>query len=121
MKKTIVIIAVLTILFRISFAQQNEITDSSSDNKESPTTISSMTAYPNPFSVKTQVSFHSTEEQLVEFTVKNLLGKTVYGEKINAKVGYNTIPFHRTNISKGMYIYSLQTDTELFSKRMVIR
>jgi len=119
MKKLLFITFLL--IFTISFAQQNEIAGSSSDNKESPTTISSMTAYPNPFSVKTQVSFHSTEEQLVEFTVKNLLGKTVYGEKINAKVGYNTIPFHRTNISKGMYIYSLQTDTELVSKRMVIR
>ena len=119
MKKLLFIAFLL--IFTISFAQQNEITDSSSDNKEPPTTISSMSAYPNPFSVKTQVSFHSTEEQIVEFTVKNLLGKTVYGKKINAKVGYNTVPFYRNNIGKGMYIYSLKTDTELFSKRMIIR
>ena len=119
MKKLLFITFLL--IFTISFAQQNEIRDSSSDNKEPPTTISSVLAYPNPFSVKTQVSFHSTEEQVVEFTVKNLLGKTVYREKINAKVGYNTVPFYRSNIGKGMYIYSLQTDTELVSKRMVIR
>ena len=119
MKKLLFITFLL--IFTISFAQQNEIKDSGSDNKEPPITISSVSAYPNPFSVRTQVSFHSTEEQVLEFTVKNLLGKTVYGEKFNTKVGYNTIPFYRNNIGKGMYIYSLQTDTELVSKRMVIR
>ena len=118
MKKLLFITFLL--IFTISFAQQNEITYSSSA-KEPPTTISSMSAYPNPFSVKTQVNFHSTKEQIVGFTVKNLLGKTVYGEKINAKIGYNTVPFYRNDIGKGMYIYSLQTDTELVSKRMIIR
>ncbi len=117
MKKLLFISFLL--MFTFSFAQQNEI--SNSDYKEPPTTISSMSAYPNPFSVKTQVRFRSSIEQIVEFTVKNLLGKTVYGEKINAKVGYNTIPFNRNNIAKGMYIYSLQTDTELISKRLIIR
>ena len=118
MKKLLFITFLL--FFTFSFAQQNEI-NGDSDNTKPPTTISSMSAYPNPFSVKTQVSFRSTKEQIVEFTVKNLLGKTVYGEKINAKVGFNTIPFYRNNITKGMYIYSLQTDTELISKRLVIR
>lgn len=105
----------------VSFAQQNETTEVRSNTEEPPTTITSMSAYPNPFSVSTQISFRSTIDQVVELTVKNLLGKTVYLEKINAKAGYNTIPFNRNNIGKGMYIYSLQTDTELVSKRMVIR
>ena len=118
MKKLLLIFFLL--IFAFSFAQQNEITASDSENTLL-TTISSMSAYPNPFSVKTQINFRSTKEQIVEFTVKNLLGKTVYGEKINAKVGYNAIPFSRNNITKGMYIYSLQTETELVSKRMVIR
>ncbi len=109
------------LLFTFSFAQQNENNNSITNNKIPPTTISSITAYPNPFSVQTRINFSSTKEQRVEFTVKNLLGKTVYREIINAKIGYNSITFNRNDLTKGMYIYSLQTDTDLVSKRIVIR
>lgn len=119
MKKLLLISFLL--FFTFSFAQQNENTSSASNIAVPPTTISLMSAYPNPFSVKTNVNFHSTLEQKVEFTVKNLLGKTVYREIINTKIGYNTILFNRSDIIKGMYIYSLQTDSELISKMMIIR
>ncbi len=119
MKKLLFISFLL--FFTFSFAQQNENNNLATDKKVPPTTLSAISAYPNPFSVKTQVNFRSSIEQIVEFTVKNLLGKTVYSETFNAKIGYNAIPFSRNDITKGMYIYSLQTDTELMSKRMVIR
>ncbi len=119
MKKLLFISFLL--IFTFSFAQQNEDSSLVSYKKKSPTTISSVTAYPNPFSTKTRINFSSTKEQLVEFTVKNLLGKTVYREIIKVNIGYNTLLFNRNDITKGMYIYSLQTDADLISKRLVIR
>ncbi|MBL4745226.1 MAG: T9SS type A sorting domain-containing protein [Flavobacteriaceae bacterium] len=86
-----------------------------------PKTLTVVTAYPNPFSTETRVNFNSTVRQTVTFTVKNLLGNTVYMERINAKKGRNYVPFKRDNLQNGMYIYSLQTDTEIVSKRLVIR
>ncbi len=84
-------------------------------------TLTVVTAYPNPFQVSTRINFTSSEIQIVTFTVKNLLGKTVFMERIHTKKGRNYIPFKREDLQNGMYIYSLQTDTEIVSKRLVIR
>ncbi|WP_298264460.1 T9SS type A sorting domain-containing protein [uncultured Lutibacter sp.] len=108
-------------IFSFSFAQQNGEKNTAVIQKEPPTTLSSISAYPNPFNVRTRINFKSSQSQIIEFTVKNLLGKTVYFKKINAKIGYNSIEFERDDLRKGMYIYSLQTDSEIISKRLVIR
>lgn len=119
MKKLLFITVLL--FFSYSFAQQSE-KNNGDLNKDIPqVTLLSVSAYPNPFSVDTSINFRSSKSQSVEFTVKNLLGTTVYGEKINANAGYNTIPFNRNSLTKGMYIYSLQTDAEIVSKRLIIK
>jgi hypothetical protein len=99
------------------FAQQN----GSSKKVEPIVTISSVTATPNPFSFSTKINFQSSKEQTITFTIKNLLGKNVYSESMNIKIGANTINFEKNNLSKGMYIYSLQTEFEVVSKRLVIQ
>ena len=116
MKKLLLITFLLLTTF--SFAQQKE---KDSIFIKNTVTLSSVSAYPNPFTIRTKINFHSNKNQLVEFTVKNLLGKTVYGERIDSKTGLNSISFNRENLTKGMYIYSLQTETEVVSKRLVIR
>lgn len=119
MKKLLLITFLLFTTF--SFAQQNEKDANVIKNSKQQATLSSVSAYPNPVSVATKINFQSTKEQLIEFTVKNLLGKTVYLEQVNTKIGYNTIPFNRNDLIKGMYIYTLQTKNEVVSKRLVIR
>ncbi|REE82911.1 putative secreted protein (Por secretion system target) [Lutibacter oceani] len=119
MKKLLLITFLL--LFTFSFAQQKEKDSSVIKKNEPTTTLLSVSASPNPLTIKTRISFRSTKEQLVEITVKNLIGKTVYGTRINAKIGINSIPFNRDDLTNGMYIYSLQSDTEIVSKRLVIR
>lgn len=119
MKKLLLITFLLC--FTFSFAQQNEKGVYVVKKNKPQTTLLSVSAYPNPFNVATKIKFSSTKIQIVEFTVKNLLGKTVYHEQVNTKKGYNTIPFKRDNLQKGMYIYTLQTKHEIISKRLVIR
>jgi len=119
MKKLLLITFLLFTTF--SFAQQNEKDGVVIKNNKQQATLSLVSAYPNPFSIATKINFKSTKEQLVEFTVKNLLGKTVYLEQVNTKIGYNTIPYNRNDLIKGMYIYTLQTENEIVSKRLVIR
>ena len=119
MKKLLLITCLL--IGTISFAQQVENKTSFRTTDTPPATLSEISAYPNPFSVNTKINFKSTKAQVIEFTVKNLLGKTVYIEQVNTKKGYNAIPFTRNNITKGMYIYSLKTESEVVSKRLVIR
>ena len=119
MKKLLLIIVLLYSSF--SFAQQNEKNTRFINKNKHQTTLFSVSAYPNPFNVTTKINFQSTEMQSIEFTVKNLLGKTVYIEQVNCEIGYNAILFNRDDLIKGMYIYTLQTENEIISKRIVIR
>lgn len=109
------------LLFTFGFAQQNNKSSLVIQNSKPLVSLTSISASPNPFSVKTRITFNSSKEQLIQFTVKNLLGKTVYLEPVDTKIGLNTIYFERNNISKGMYIYSLQSEAEIVSKRLVIK
>jgi len=118
--KKLLFIALLLFLTAPVIAQQHTRGTKVVKNVASKT-LSAVTANPNPFRASTRINFTSTQRQTVTFTVKNLLGKTVYMERFNAKRGKNYIPFKRDNLQNGMYIYSLQTDTEIISKRLVIR
>jgi len=117
MKKLLLFILLGCISF--SFAQQKS-TNATSKNQIIKT-ISNITSYPNPFTYKTQISFISSSEQTINLSVKNLLGKTVYNQTSKAKKGFNSLKFNRNNLAKGMYIYSLQTNHEVISKRLIIR
>ncbi|WP_457616193.1 T9SS type A sorting domain-containing protein [Lutibacter sp.] len=119
MKKLLLITFLLS--FTFSFGQQSENRNVVASNDVHQKTILTISASPNPFNVQTKINFISTKVQMVEFSVKNLLGKTVYLEKLETKIGNNSIPFYRNNLTKGMYIYCIQSDTEIISKRLIIR
>ena len=119
MKKLLLISFLL--FFSYSFAQQSEKNNGNLNNNIPQATLLSVSAYPNPFSTDTSINFRSSKVQTVAFTVKNLLGTTVYANQIDASAGYNAIPFNRNSLTKGMYIYSLQTDVEIVSKRLIIK
>jgi len=83
--------------------------------------IQKLTAFPNPFSFSTKITFNTTTESLVTFTVRNVLGKTVHTQKIKAIKGKNSLPFFKGNLSTGIYIYTLQNKNLISSKRFVIQ
>ena len=83
--------------------------------------IEKLSAAPNPFTNLTNITFKSIDSSSTIFTVKNILGKTVYKKKIKTKIGINSIPFTRGNLKTGMYIYSMQNKDKVVSKRFVIK
>ncbi|CAI8411469.1 MAG: Uncharacterised protein [Polaribacter sejongensis] len=83
--------------------------------------IDDLSAAPNPFTNSTKISFTSTSNTTLFFTVKNVLGKTVFKQNIEIKSGKNTLPFYKNDLPKGMYIYSIQDKSRTISKRLVIR
>jgi len=119
MKKLLLITFLL--IFTFSYAQEKDTRDVIKKNEPTTITLTSVSASPNPLTIRTRISFRSTKNQLVEFTVKNLVGKTVYKIRINTKTGVNSLLFNRNDLNNGMYIYSLQSDSEVVSKRLVIR
>ncbi|UMB60458.1 T9SS type A sorting domain-containing protein [Lutibacter sp. A80] len=119
MKKLLLITFLLIITF--SYAQEKDTRVVIKNNEPITTTLLSLSASPNPLTIRTRINFTSTKNQSVEFTVKNLVGKTVYLKKINAKKGLNSFQFNKNDLNNGMYIYSLQSDSEIISKRLIIR
>ncbi|MDC0177040.1 T9SS type A sorting domain-containing protein [Polaribacter sp.] len=83
--------------------------------------IDNLSAAPNPFTNSTKICFTSTSNTTLFFTVKNVLGKTVFKQNIDTKLGKNTLAFYKNDLPKGMYIYSIQDKYKMISKRLVIR
>ncbi|PIE48461.1 MAG: hypothetical protein CSA40_00300 [Flavobacteriales bacterium] len=88
---------------------------------ETEQSINHVTAEPNPFKEKTTITFYSDSAQTVVFELKNILGESVFLIKNDVQEGENTITLTREDIPSGMYIYTLQTDQEVVSKRLVIK
>ncbi|MCT4698035.1 MULTISPECIES: T9SS type A sorting domain-containing protein [Tenacibaculum] len=83
--------------------------------------IDKLVASPNPFTNSTTIFVNSKTSQTVILTVRNVLGKTVYSKKLKVINGRNSIPFNRNDLKSGMYIYAIQSNKEVISKRFVIR
>ncbi|MHB0755036.1 T9SS type A sorting domain-containing protein [Polaribacter sp. M15] len=83
--------------------------------------IAELSAVPNPFTNSTKITFKANHKSQVVFTVKNVLGKTVHTQKIEALKGKNSIPFFKGDLATGIYIYTLQDKKYFISKRFVIQ
>tara|TARA_R110002073_G_scaffold40547_5_gene115018 strand:+ start:126311 stop:126664 length:354 start_codon:yes stop_codon:yes gene_type:complete len=110
---------ILTVtLSTTAFAQQNE---SNTIAKDTTMVLKDIVASPNPFSVTTKIKFRTYKSFEIEFSVKDLIGNTVYFRKLTTKVGLNYIPFYRDKLDSGIYIYSIKSNNEVVSKRIVIK
>lgn len=119
--KRLLFITLLMLSVSYSFAQQKNSSGWTFHKKEYSKTITKTKASPNPFYEQTTIIFESSQPQTIIFSVKNLLGKVVHSERLQAKQGENRIPFRRKNLQQGVYIYSIQTANEVVVKRLVVR
>ena len=83
--------------------------------------ITKLSVAPNPFVTETKITFNSTKEQTITLNVKNVLGRTVFTKKHKIKKGKNSIPFSKNDLCSGVYIYAIQSNKQLVSKRFVIK
>jgi hypothetical protein len=83
--------------------------------------IEKLSAAPNPFTNSTKITFNSTSNSDIIFKVLDVLGKTVYEEKVKANIGSNSFTFEKGNVLTGIYIYTLQDKESIISKRFVIK
>ncbi len=118
MVKKLLLFILLVTLSSTVFSQQYEKNNITHD---SVMIIKKIVASPNPFSVTTKIKFHAMAVFEIEFSVKDLIGNVVYFQKYTTKTGANTIPFYRDKLDSGIYIYSIKTNTEITSKRIVIK
>ena len=99
-----------------------EKTVSVNDSKNLPGTFILNRNYPNPFNPATRISFSLPKTMTVTLSITNILGQTV-AEPINNEVlgtGKHEIDFDGSNLSSGIYLYTLKGDGYEKSHAMVL-
>jgi len=77
--------------------------------------------YPNPFNPTTFISYELKSSDFISLKVFDLNGKEIQ-TLINKKqsAGSYTIEFNASNLSSGIYFYSLQTESYTETKKMIL-
>ena len=77
--------------------------------------------YPNPFNPNTTINYELPIKSSVTLKIVDILGnevETLVNEEKNA--GYYQISFDGSNISSGIYFYTLQTENYFVTKKMIL-
>jgi len=88
---------------------------------ETPAVFSLAEAFPNPFNPSTTIAYSVPETQKVTLNVFNTNGQLVQ-TLVNGMVerGEHKVVFDASNLSSGVYVYSLQAGTQSSLKKMVL-
>ena len=104
-------------------AQQkyNQIVSVESDLNNIPSDFTLEQNYPNPFNPSTKISFGLPQRSEVVLKVFNTLGQEV-AELVNESLeaGTHSYNFDASRLTSGIYVYSLQTDAGVISKKMTL-
>ncbi|NNF57242.1 MAG: DUF4397 domain-containing protein [Rhodothermaceae bacterium] len=87
---------------------------------ETPTAVRLLDNYPNPFTAATMFTIVLPREEHVRLAVYDLMGREIavlVDERIPA--GTHTVPFARTDLASGAYLYRLEASAITHTKRML--
>ena len=86
-----------------------------------PKDINLLQNYPNPFNPVTEIKFTLPEATRVTLRVYNIIGQEV-ASLVNGieEAGYHNVSFDGSKLSSGTYIYRLQTNNFIQTKKMVL-
>ena len=92
------------------------------EEEEIPPTVCSLSQnYPNPFNPSTTIRYGLPDKTHVRLEVFNLLGQSVAllvdGEQ---EAGYHTAGFEARTLASGVYIYRLNANTFVQTKRLLL-
>ena len=76
---------------------------------------------PNPFSEETVITYYLPESQHIKFKVFDIMGKEVAVLKDEwQSAGEHQLLFEAKNVTSGVYIYLLETQKHLLTRKMLI-
>jgi len=105
-----------------SFLFGSDIQKNNSNKKDSSIELSSFKLeqnYPNPFNPTTQITYSIPVQSHVKLNIYNVLGNEVATLVDEEKpAGEYSVKFDASALSSGIYIYRLQTDYSIITKKM---
>ena len=113
-----------TDLYKVENGQPTSIKQvpvSNEDTPEIPNAVSLKQNYPNPFNPTTTIQFELDKSTFAKLTVFDVLGRKVR-ELVNEirPAGTNTIEFNATNLASGVYLYRLEANGVVQTKRLTL-
>ncbi|MBN2790595.1 MAG: DUF3494 domain-containing protein [Candidatus Delongbacteria bacterium] len=89
-------------------------------NQGTPNGFELLQNYPNPFNPTTTINFSLKSEGIAELNVYNYTGELV-SSLVNGKMdaGYHSVDFDATNLSAGVYYYTLKANDMIMTNKMV--
>jgi len=89
--------------------------------EELPAKFALMQNYPNPFNPGTNIEFTIPKASEVQLIVYNLLGQRVAVlVNENKSAGWHSVKFDASNLSSGLYLYRLTSESYSETKRMML-
>lgn len=96
-------------------------TDVNDNNSQTPNEFKLEQNYPNPFNPSTRIQYQVSSNSQVSLKVYDLLGNEVAGLVDEYKeAGRYEVEFNAENLASGMYIYKLQTEGFVETKKMIL-
>lgn len=97
------------------------VTSSLEEDDFLPSKIRLNQNYPNPFNPGTVISFSLPESSEVSLTVYNVVGQKVV-DLVNRRLsaGEHSVNFDASNLSSGVYIYVLKTNSATLTRSMAL-
>jgi len=91
------------------------------ENRFAPDNFILAQNYPNPFNPSTRISFGIPEKSNVMLRVFNLIGEEVATLASGVyEAGTYSFDFDASNLPSGIYVYALQTENSVISKKMTL-
>lgn len=99
----------------------DDIVTSKEEGEEVPSSYKLGQNYPNPFNPTTTINYELAEAGMVELEVFDMLGRKV-AEVVNERkaAGTYTVSFDARKLSSGIYIYRLQANGKVLTKKMTL-
>ena len=86
-----------------------------------PTIFALEQNYPNPFNPSTMISYSIPQSSFVTLKVYDIIGNEVATlVNQNQQAGKYDIRFNASNLSNGVYLYSIKTDNFTSTKKMIL-
>lgn len=94
--------------------------EENADSDEFPNTIA-INNYPNPFNPTTNIVVELNKAQAIKLTIYNLMGQKIQTlVNKNFTAGKHQFEFNAVNLPSGIYLYKLQTNEAVLTKKMML-